>query len=115
MMYKNECGNQCNNHAGGIIIFFSGGEPSGWPSALSASTLRLTPSLGLGDGDTALANRGGVVRNDGASGVLTQTGRQRATPNQGLRMTRCMIYLPGYDRVSGYFKRIKLNVPYHQP
>ncbi len=69
MMYKNECGNQCNNHAGGIIIFFSGGEPSGWPSALSASTLRLTPSLGLGDGDTALANRGGVVRNDGASGV----------------------------------------------
>lgn len=57
------------NHAGANITFFSGGKPSGWPSALSASTLRLTPSLELGDSDPALADRGGVARNDGASGV----------------------------------------------
>jgi hypothetical protein len=43
--------------------------PSGWPSPLSASTLRLTPSLELGDSDPALADRGGVARNDGTSGV----------------------------------------------
>lgn len=36
---------------------------------MSVSTLRLTPSLELGDGDSPLANRGGVTRNDGASGV----------------------------------------------
>jgi hypothetical protein len=60
---------QESRHAEANITFFSGGEPSGWPSALSASTLRLTPSLELGDGTSALANRGGVARNDGASGV----------------------------------------------
>jgi len=58
------------NHAEANITFFSGGEPSGRPSTLSASTLRLTPTFELGDrGDSALANRGGVARNDGASGV----------------------------------------------
>jgi hypothetical protein len=56
------------SHAVANITFFSGGEPSGWPSPLSASTLRLTPGLG-GDENSALANRGGVARNDGASGV----------------------------------------------
>jgi hypothetical protein len=57
------------NHAEANITFFSGGEPSGRPSKLPASTLRLTPTFDLGDGDSALANRGGVARNDGASGV----------------------------------------------
>ena len=57
------------SHAVANITFFSGGEPSGWPSPLSASTLRLIPGLGLGDENSALANRGGVARNDGASGV----------------------------------------------
>jgi hypothetical protein len=57
------------SHAEANITFFSGGEPSGWPSALSAPTLRLTPSLELGDPNSAFANRGGVARNDGASGV----------------------------------------------
>jgi hypothetical protein len=60
---------QESRHAEAKITFFSGGEPSGWPSALSASTLRLIPSFDLGDGTSALANRGGVARNDGASGV----------------------------------------------
>ena len=57
------------NHAEANITFFSGGEPSGRPSALSTSTLRLTPAFALGDGDSALANRGGVARSDGTSGV----------------------------------------------
>jgi hypothetical protein len=52
------------NHAEANITFFSGGEPSGLLSTLSASTLRLIPAFELGD-----ANRGGVERNDGASGV----------------------------------------------
>jgi len=57
------------NHAEANITFFSGGEPSGRPSTLSTSTLRLTPTFELGDGNSALINRGGVARNDGASGV----------------------------------------------
>jgi len=36
---------------------------------MSASILRLTPAFELGDGNSTLPNRGGVVRNDGASGV----------------------------------------------
>jgi hypothetical protein len=57
------------NHAEANITFFSGGEPSGRPSALSTSILRLTPTFELGDSDPTLANRGGVARSDGASGV----------------------------------------------
>ncbi len=57
------------NHAEANITFFNGGEPSGRPSVLSASTLRLIPSLELGDGDSALPDFGGVAREDGASGV----------------------------------------------
>lgn len=72
MMNKNQCANECNeqqNHAEANNTFFSGGAPSGRPSTLSASTLRLTPTFELGDSGSALANRGGVARNDGASGV----------------------------------------------
>lgn len=60
------------NHADANITFFSGGEPSSCPPVLSASTLRLIPSFELGAGDSALPNRGGVVRNDGASGGVPE-------------------------------------------
>jgi hypothetical protein len=60
---------QENHHAEANITFFSAGEPSGRPSPLSASNLRLTTTFELGDSDPALANRGGVARSDGASGV----------------------------------------------
>jgi hypothetical protein len=58
------------NHAEANITFFNGGEPSGRPSVLSTSTLRLKPSLELGDANSALPDCGGVVRReDGTSGV----------------------------------------------
>jgi len=58
------------NHAEANITFFNGGEPSDRPSVLSTSTLRLTPSFELGDGNSALLPEcGGVAREDGASGV----------------------------------------------
>lgn len=71
LMNKNGCANQneCKNHAEANITFFNGGEPSGRPSVLSTSTLRLKPSFELGDDNSALPDWGGVAREDGTSGV----------------------------------------------